>query len=166
MRTHWKVTALSLFALALLGPQAHADSVTVKSSVRLDGFNSTNYGTGFTSTDVFDGRHSCDTTNSVDCTATNSYDHPPKNIHEWLCVPNATAYQLTVNCLALVNQNDDGDCHSNDPKDYCAGRQGVGPVCQWRTTSSGTASWSWTVTARSGLPYLVDCSNAGYSGTH
>ncbi|MGA3310834.1 MAG: hypothetical protein ABSD08_19815 [Xanthobacteraceae bacterium] len=166
MRNCGKLTAASLFVLALLGTQARADALTVQSSVGIEGFTSTTTSTGFQSTDAFDGRHTCTTTNGTGCTTSNGYDHPPKNIHEWLCIPAAMQYQLTSGCSTLVNRNDDGDCHGNDPADYCIGSQGVGPVCQWRTMSSGTASWKWTVAYRSSAPYSIDCNNDGYSGTH
>jgi len=161
-----KMAAVSVFVLALLGTQASADDLTVQSSVTIDGFNSTTITTGFTSTDAFDSIHSCETTNGVSCTTQNGYDHPPKNIHEFLCIPSSMAYLLTTTCSTLVNRNDGNDCHGNSSGNYCLGSQGVGPICQWRTNSSGTAAWNWTISYRSGTPYSIDCNVSGYTGTH
>src|SRR3984893_3236792 len=133
MRNCEKMTAVSVVVLALLGTPASADDLTVQSAVTIDGFNSTTVTTGFTSTDAFDSIHSCTTTNGVSCTTQNGYDHPPKNIHEFLCIPSSMAYLLTTTCSTLVNRNDGNDCHGNSPGAYFFGRHGVGSLWRRRT---------------------------------
>lgn len=155
-----------LSSLCLAMSQAYADDVKIESEVTLDGFNNTGISTGFTTTDAFDSWHSCTTGNNSSCTASNSYGSPPKNMHEYICIPSNLSYNFTSSCQTLLTQDDDGDCHANDTQELSCGGQRLGPDCQWRTGSSGTAKWSWTITASSGGPYTIDCSNSGYSGTH
>ena len=162
---HLIVLATTLFLAA--GTLAQAKDVTVESRISVSGFNNASVGSAIKSTDITDSWHSCTIGTDNECPAKNTYGSPPKNMHIYICIPATLEYSYTSACQSLLNRNDDGDCHKNSTQIYgCGGNTSIGPKCQWRTTSSGTAEWTWKVTAQQGLPYQIDCSNSGFSGTH
>jgi hypothetical protein len=149
---------------------AGAQSLTIQSVVTLQGFTNPNVGTAFITTNP-DSWHWCSVGVGSTCTATNGYSHPPKNVHEYLCVAQTFTYQITSGCSSLLAQGGNQKCHKNSTRNPvgCSPGKTIGPACQWTTASSGTATWRWTITAQTvpnQAPYLLDCSNAGYVGPH
>jgi hypothetical protein len=167
MRVSANAAICGLIAVVLISTcadAAAADKTTVSSAVNLVGFNSTIFATGFQSTDLGDSPHSCSTENNSSCSVKHGYTSEQVNIHEFLCIPAGTTYQLTATCKTLLNTGV-GACHTNEAGDACKGGQGIGPVCQWRT-GAPNPQWTWTVSYSSSPPYQVDCSQTGYVDVH
>jgi hypothetical protein len=156
-------------ALVTFTGLAQAADQTVKANVTLNGFNNSNIVVGFKSTDAFDGVHTCKPGSGSSCTAQNGYGSPPKNIGNFLCIPNSMTYQISSSCQSLLSQGTSQDCHSNSESNYCAvavsNSSQVSPSCNWRTNNNtNTVNWNWTLTYQGGV-VTVDCSNSNYQGT-
>lgn len=168
MRNNTLKSILFLAALAAVTGLAQAADQTVKANVTLNGFNNSNIVVGFKSTDAFDGVHTCKPGSSSSCTAQNGYGSPPKNIGNFLCIPNSVAYQISSSCQSLLSQGTSQNCHGNSESNYCAvavsNSSEVAPACNWRTNNNtSTVTWNWTLTYQGGI-VTVDCSNSNYQG--
>lgn len=168
MRNHTLKSILFMAALLAVTGLAQAADQTVKASVTLNGFNNSNILVGFKSTDVFDGVHSCKPGSGPSCTTQNGYGSPPKNISNFLCIPNSLTYQITSSCQTLLAQGQSQSCHGNSLDNYCSAvvtnSSEVAPSCNWRTNdNTSTVTWSWTLTYQGGV-VTVDCSNGNYQG--
>lgn len=168
MRNHALKSILFITALVVFTSLAQAADQTVKASVTLNGFNNSNILVGFKSTDVFDAVHTCKPGSSPSCTTQNGYGSPPKNISNFLCIPNSLTYQITSSCQSLLSQGVSQGCNSNNEANYCSiavsNSSEVAPSCNWRTNNNtSTVTWNWTLTYQGGV-VTVDCSNGNYQG--
>lgn len=162
-----KTKSISVFTAAMmmsaLGSMAHASDVTTKGKVSLNDFNNTSV-TAVTRTSDFAAQyHSCTTGNGTSCTVTDTHRSPPKNMGNVLCMPSGMIYDITSACESLLSTGASNSCKKNSAKGfYCSGDM-IAPTCDFRTGSSGTATWQWTLTAQNGT-VKVDCSESGYVG--
>lgn len=168
MRSNALKSIVFLAALLAVTGLAQAADQTVKATVTLSGFNNSNIVAGFKSTDIFDNVHTCKPGSSSSCTAQNGYDSPPKNIGNFLCIPNSVTYQIASSCQSLLTQGVSNGCHDNVEDSYCAvavaNSSQVSPSCNWRTNdNTNTVTWSWTLTYQQGI-VTVSCSNGNYQG--
>jgi hypothetical protein len=152
--------------LALAGPAQAADQI-IKSNLTLTGFNSSTIVAAFTTTDVFDGTHSCTTGSGSSCTAQNGYGSPPKNVGNVLCIPNNLTYAITASCQQVLSQGASGNCDKNNLRSYCKpGLATVAPACLWRTNNNrNEVNWNWKLSLQAqGCVISVDCSQSNYQG--
>lgn len=157
---------LALGLCLLLAGVAQASDQSICSNLSLSGFNSSSLKTGFTTTDVFDGDHTCSPGNGSSCSACNGYGSPPKNTGFILCIPDAMTYQITSSCQNLLSQGSGDGCSDNTiSKAVCSSTSAVvRPSCNWRShDNKNNTGWNWTVKYSSGI-YTVDCSNYNFQG--
>jgi hypothetical protein len=166
MNRTFKALVLIASAAVMAEPARAADQV-IKANLTLNGFNSSSIIVGFTSTDVFDSRHSCNAGSGPSCTAQNGYGSPPKNIGNVLCIPNNLTYAISASCQQLLSQGASQSCQGNNMKSYCGSNAAtVAPACNWRTNANkNTVNWNWVLTLQGqGCVITVDCSNSNYQG--
>ena len=167
MKIHSQWLAVVTLLLAVAGPAGAADQV-IKANVTLTGFNSSNIEVAFTTTDVFDGVHSCKAGSGSSCTAQNGYGSPPKNVGNVLCIPNNLTYAISASCQQLLSQGASQNCNKNNLKSYCnsSSTATIAPACNWRTNNNkNPVNWNWTLTLQAqGCVINVDCSQSNYQG--
>ena len=161
------VLAVVAVSLAAAGP-AQADDQIVTVNLTLNGFNNNKIIAGFTSTDVFDPITSCNAGSSSGCSANHSYGSPPKNIANFLCIPNGVTYAISQSCQSLLSLGVSTGCHSNSLSTYCDATYSspqVSPACNWRTNDNKSpVNWNWSLTLQNGGVVAVDCSLSNYQG--
>lgn len=149
-------------AVALAGP-VFADDQTIQATVNLSGFNNSGISTAFTTTDAFDGVHSCSTGSGTTCSTSNGYGSPPKNVGNTLCLPSNLVYSITSGCQAILTAGANQDCKGNPIRGYCS-QANVTPSCAWRTNNNkNKVQWTWNLSFANGL-ITVDCTNSNYQG--
>ena len=154
-------------AAALAAPARAADQ-TIKANLSLSGFKTSAISVGFTTTDIFDGRHFCNAGTGSSCTAQNSYGSPPKNVGNVLCMPNNLAYTIGLTCQQTLALGATSGCKSNNMKSHCpSGSVAIAPACNWVTNSSTNTvvNWNWNLSAQGGgCVITVNCSYSNYVG--
>jgi len=143
---------------------AQADTQQVVATVNLSGFTNNSIVTGFESSDVFDGYHSCSTGSNSNCSATNSYGAIPKNIGNMLCLPSGVSYSISSSCQSLIDSGKSNSCQKNSASGRCGGNA-IYPVCNYRTVDNTSVkpTWTWNLSISNGV-VQVNCSQSNYQG--
>ena len=155
-------------AAAALAAPARAADQTIKANLSLSGFKTGAISVGFTTTDIFDGSHSCNAGTGSSCTAQNGYGSPPKNVGNVLCMPNNLAYTISTACQQTLAQGATSGCKSNNMKSACpSGSVAIAPACNWVTNNftNTVVNWNWNLSAQGGgCVITVNCSSSNYVG--
>jgi len=164
----WNLVVLSVLVVTLLGvSSAQASDQKICGVVNLSGFMNSSIKVGYKTTDAFDSARICSPGNSASCSACNGYSAPPKNVGNFLCLPNSLAYTITSDCQNLLKAGSGDGCHGNSGKSYCPSNTSIiAPDCNWRTNNNkSNTNWTWNVSYNgSTQSYTVDCSNSNYQG--
>ena len=164
------------FAIALgVASIAGADLARAQVTVQVIVNNTTGAKVGgvFQSTDVGDIGTSClaganpnpGIAPATTCAIGRSYNSPPKNIKNLLCITQKVTPLYSPQCQSLMAS---GNCKKNNiwtTLCYTGSKTRAVPGCIYQTGSSGVATWTWTVTPASANNQMnVDCSISGYQG--
>jgi hypothetical protein len=157
------VAVFGMFLLAVGSLQA--DDQTICTNLTLNSFSNSIIRAGYRVTDVGANWHECTTTQSSNhcnvCAGAKSY---PKNVGNYLCIPNELSYSITQNCKDLLNSGAPVCSKNNVSGTICGPFEvAVEPVCNWRTNENSTVAWNWNLTW-SDSSVSVDCSIVGYQG--
>src|SRR5262249_57117040 len=101
------------------------------------------------------------------CQESQSFNKPPKNIKNMLCINSKVRVRYTEDCYRrMAPQN---NCKRNDIwTSLCGAGFGtnVVPACIYRTGDSGFASWTWWLAydpQSNGKDMLIGCEISNYS---
>jgi hypothetical protein len=150
--------------LLLAAGAAHAGDQNICAKVSLSGFTP-NIVIGYRVTDLLANYHQCGTGSSSNCSTCAPAKSYPKNVGNYLCLPNGSTYSISQSCQALLNKGL-GDCTNNIiKKNICGPFQAtILPVCNWRTNNNiNEADWNWSLTLN-GSTVVVDCSQNNFLG--
>lgn len=161
-----RLAVVAVFGMFLLAAgSVQADSQNICTNLSLSGFNNSSIFAGYRVTDVGASYHQCSAGSSSSCTACAGATFYPKNVGNYLCIPNNLFYSITSGCQSLISRGS-GNCSTNNvPSTVCgSGFAAVMPACNWRTNDNpNQASWNWALTLN-GNSISVDCSNSNYQG--
>ena len=156
------VAVFGMFLLAAGGAQA-GQNICAKLS--LVNFNNSSIIAGYRVTDAGAGYEQCSAGSSSGCSACNDATFYPKNVGNYLCIPNNLVYAITANCQAQINSGSSNCSKNNVTSPSCGDNVAVvEPACNWRTDDNkNEADWTWTLTW-DGSTIAVDCSTNNYQG--
>jgi len=123
----------------------------------------------FQSTDFGDTGTEClaeSSSGTSNCKASKTYDKPPKNIKNLLCISSKVRWEPTDQCKKLLAQV--SGCKRNDIwTSLCKAGFGTNivPQCIYRTGSDWFSSWSWKVlpVEKNNDRVTIDCWAENYS---
>ena len=162
------IVSAALCVLALIAGADQA-SAQVGVAVRVDNQTSAKVRGVFQSTDFGDTGTECLAASSSgpsSCEASKTYNNPPKNIKNLLCISSKVRWEPTSECKARLAQV--SGCKRNDIwTSLCKAGFGTNivPQCIYRTGSDWFSSWNWRVlpVEKSSDRVIIDCWVENYS---
>ena len=159
-----RLAVVAVFGMFLVAAGSlKAEDQSICTNLTLNSF-SDNIRAGYRVTDVGAAVHECMAASSNPCNVCAGAKSYPKNVGNYLCIPNDLSYTITENCKNLLNSGAPVCTKNNVSTAECGPFMVlIEPVCTWRTSENSTVAWNWTLTW-SNSSASVDCSYVNYQG--